>query len=161
MAIDDEIEVLQNLPVLGELEPEALRVLLLSTDTRDLRTGEILVRQGDRPDGGYFVLSGSFAIVREDSPDQEMGSVRAGGLIGEMALITATEAPVTTRAREPSVVIKVPRALFQRLLREYPGSAARLRAAIQKRLDSFLAELATYAARKGANSSEGSDQQTG
>lgn len=147
MSLEDDLAAFRDLPVLTELDQEALRVLVLSTDTRNLRAGEILVRKGERSDGGYFVLSGSFALIKEEAPDNELSVIGAGGLIGEMALITQTEAPATVCAREPSTVLKVPRAIFQRVLREYPGSAARLRVAIEKRLAAFTAELAVFAAR--------------
>lgn len=141
MSLDDEVSKLGNLPILSELDEEALRVIALSTDTRNLSTGETLVRRGDRSDGGYFVLSGSLSLHRDDFADGAFSVLGVNGLIGEMAMIAPTENPVTAIAREPTTVLRIPRTLFQRVLREYPGSAARLRASIEKKLAGFMADL--------------------
>lgn len=143
MSIEDEVAVLSQTPVLAELDEQALRVVAFSADKRDLRTGETLVLRGERSDGGYFVVSGSFSLHRQPEPEPEADVVRAGGLIGEMALITPTEHPVTAIAREPSSVLKIPRNVFQRVLREYPGSAARVRAMIEHRLVGYTGDLQT------------------
>ena len=39
-------------------------------------------------------------------------------------MIAVTENSYTAVAREPTSLLRVPRQLFQRVLREYPGSAA-------------------------------------
>ena len=147
MSIEDEIEIFRRQPLLAELDQEALRILLLSTQSQKCLTGDIIAREGERSEAAYFVLSGSFALIRENAPDLELSVAHEGALIGEMALITQTESPATVRAREPSNVLKLPRNLFQRILREYPGSAARLRSTIERRLASFSAELSALASK--------------
>ncbi len=141
MSLEDEIGMLARLPVLSDLDEEALRVLAFSTDTRTLVTGETLTRRGYRSEGGFFVLSGSLALFRTEYEDSSIMVVGTGGLLGEMAMIAVTENPVTAIAREPTTVLRIPRALFQRVLREYPGSAARLRQSIENHLTAFMSEL--------------------
>lgn len=141
MSLENEIALMSNIPVLSELDGEALRILAFSADTRSLQPGDILIRRGSRSDGGYFVLSGSLSLLRDIEKQMEVGVAGAGDLIGEMALIAPTEYAVTAIAREPTTVLRIARTLFQRVLREYPGSAARLRAAIEKRLFEFNADL--------------------
>lgn len=146
MSLEDEIAMMARIPVLAELDAEALRILAFSADTRSLQPGDILVRRGARSDGGYFVLSGSLSLVRDMEMNREVGVAMAGDLIGEMAMIAPTEYPFTAVAREPTTLLRIARTLFQRVLREYPGSAARLRTTIEKKLAEFNAELQTLAA---------------
>lgn len=147
MSLDDEIAMMGKLPVLSELDEEALRVLAFSADTRNLNAGNLLIRRGERSEGGYFVISGSLSLFRDVNQEFETGVVGIGGLVGEMAMIAATENAVTAVAREPTTVLRISRTLFQRVLREYPGSAARLRNAIEKHLSAFTAELETLRAK--------------
>lgn len=140
MSLEAEIESLGKVPLLSCLDEEALRILAFSADPRSLRSGDTLLRRGERSDGGYFVVSGSL-VVLADEDDREKSIIPAGALIGEMAMITPTENPATIIAREPTNVMRMPRALFQRLLREYPGSAARLRGSIEKQLADFTGAL--------------------
>ena len=100
-----------------------------------------MIRRGDRSEGGYFVLSGSLALYRGEFDDNSTIILRTGDLLGEMAMIAVTENPVTAISREPTTVLRIPRALFQRVLREYPGSAARLRQSIENQLTAFMTEL--------------------
>jgi CRP-like cAMP-binding protein len=62
-------------------------------------------------------------------------------LIGEIALISTSKRPVSAVAREPTTVLKISRALFHRVLQEFPGSAARARMVISERLTAFAKEL--------------------
>jgi CRP-like cAMP-binding protein len=130
MSLEVEIESLGKIPMFSCLDEEALRILAFSADPRSLKSGDTLLRRGERSDGGYFVVSGSLIALADDQDDRGKSVIPAGALIGEMAMITPTENPATIIAREATNVMRMPRALFQRLLREYPGSSARLRGSI-------------------------------
>lgn len=141
MSLNEDIAVLGKLPMLSALEDEALRILLFSADQRSLKTGDVLVQKGQRTEGSFFVLEGSFSVYVDMTDMREAGIVREGALVGEMAMITQTECPATLVAREPATVLYVPRIIFQRVLREYPASAARLRTMIETRLGEFTSDL--------------------
>jgi CRP-like cAMP-binding protein len=137
MALDDDIRDMARLPIFQEIEPDALRLLAFSAETRIFRTGDVLFRRGDPSDAGYFVISGSFRIEDPARHGGEAPAVTAYALIGEIALLTETERPATIVAREPATVLKITRTVFHRVLREYPKSALRLRAALEARLAGF------------------------
>jgi CRP-like cAMP-binding protein len=137
MALMDDVRDLTRNPTLRDLEPEALRLIAFSAETRILRAGDILFRQGDISDGGYVVISGSIAL-ESDGP---VTIARAPMLLGDTALITETRRPATALAREPSSVLKISRSLFHRVLNEYPDSAVRLRRSLANRLDRLGQDL--------------------
>ena len=136
MALQDDVRNLASLPAFRHLDPEAIRLIAFSAETRILRNGDVLFRGGDTSDGGYVVLSG--AIAMQGPPDT---FVRAPALIGELALVAETLRPATAVARDPTSVLKVPRALYRRILAEYPESAARVRANTAARLFALRGEL--------------------
>lgn len=137
MALDDDVREMAQLPIFQELEPEALRLIAFSAETRILRMGDVLFTKGETSDGGFVVLSGSFAV--ESRSGLGAAVVQARSLIGEMALLTATERPATMVAREPSTVLVIRRSIFHRVLKEYPQSALRMRNSIESRLANFSA----------------------
>ena len=55
--------------------------------------------------------------------------------------MTETTRGATATAREPSSVLRITRALFHRVLAEYPESAARLHAILTQRLVGLSGEL--------------------
>lgn len=138
MTLQDDVRNLASLPAFRELAPEALRLIAFSAETRILRTGDALFRKGDASDGGYVVRSGSFRIESVSGPATIL---RPPTLIGDLALLIESDRPATVLAREPSSVLRISRALFRRILSEYPDSAAQLRRAMAQRLVAMQQEL--------------------
>jgi CRP-like cAMP-binding protein len=141
MSLGDDIRNLSRIPLFAEVEPEALRLIAFAGETRILRAGDVLFHRGETSDCGYIVLTGSIAIDAAGDGSPAVQIVGPNSLIGEIALISQTERPATALAREPSTVLKISRPLFHRVLKEFPLSAQRLHAAIQKRLFHFTREL--------------------
>lgn len=139
MALDDDVREMAQLPLFREFEPDALRLLAFSAETRILRMGDVLFRRGDPSDSGFVVLSGSFLVDTGPSGPEEV--IHAHSLIGEMALLTSTERPATMVAREPSTVLIIRRTIFHRVLKEYPQSALRMKSIIEARLANFAASI--------------------
>jgi CRP-like cAMP-binding protein len=137
MALVDDVRDLARNPTLRDFDPEALRLIAFSAETRILRAGDILFRRGDVSDGGYVIRSGSIAL----EADGPATIAHAPTLLGDTALIAETRRPATALAREPSSVLKISRSLFHRVLAEYPDSAVRLRRTLADRLDALGQDL--------------------
>ena len=82
----------------------------------------------------------SIYLYTKDRPADEV--VGPGTLIGELALFTALERPVTAIAREPTQVMRLARSVMRRVLGESPDSAQAIAAAVAERLHAFNSELA-------------------
>ncbi len=141
MALEDDIGKLGRNATFAALEPEALRLIAFSAETRILRAGDILFRRDEPSNGGFVVLSGSIALDASDLGSSTARIVRPPALIGETALLTQTLRPATAIAREPSSVLRISRQLFHRVLHEHPASAERLHGSLAARLSQFTREL--------------------
>jgi CRP-like cAMP-binding protein len=133
MALEKEIRRLSAIPILAELDLEALRLIAFSAETRIFRAGDLVVRKGDRSMGAFVIVSGLVHVESENGV-KELGPQ---SLLGEMALLTETECTADAVARQPTVLTFIARQLFHRVLKEFPDSAARLQALIESRLNSF------------------------
>ena len=148
MALDDDIRIFTQIPLFRLLEPEAVRLLAFSAETKLLRAGDVLARAPAGIDGGHLLIRGSLAIF--DNADQignPIQVVRAPTLIGELSLIAETEFVGSIVAREPSTTLRISRAVFHRVLTEYPQSAQAIRAALMERLQTLSQDLAPLASR--------------
>jgi CRP-like cAMP-binding protein len=141
VALDNTIAVLRRAPVLGLFEDEALRVIANVADTRRLRPGEVLFRQGDRSDGGYIVAAGLIAAGREGD-EEETALLGPGSLIGEVALFLRMQRPATAVAREPSTVLRISPTLMKRVLQEYPSAADGMAEVLSRDLEGIADRLA-------------------
>jgi CRP-like cAMP-binding protein len=141
VALEDDIRKLSRISLFRAMETDALRLIAFGAETKILRAGDVLFRRGDKSDAGFILLSGSIALNEKNDGSPPSQIVRPESLIGEVALLVENERPATAMAREPSTVLKVSRELFHRVLREYPDSAKRVRAAMAEELKAFVREL--------------------
>lgn len=143
MRLNEKIELLAALPLLGLLEHEALHVLAFTARERRLRAGEELFHRDEKADCGYLILSGRIALSARGSELAAAPQFGPGALLGETALIAETTRPATAIAIEPSSVLVLPRDLMHRVLEEHPGSAATLRRRIAATVAATEFELKT------------------
>jgi CRP-like cAMP-binding protein len=143
MGLEDDIGKLARIPAFAGIEPEALRLIAFSAETRILRAGDVLFRRDEISHDGFAVLAGSIAMDASGDGAVAARIVRPPGLIGDLALLTQTRRPATAIAREPSTVLRISRLLFRRVLHEFPESAERLRQSQRTRLLQFTAELSS------------------
>ena len=141
MTLEHDIRRLSAIPLLAELDPEALRLIAFSGETRIFRTGDVLFRRGEAGDGGFVVVAGSVALDMSDAGRPSQQIVGRGALIGERALISALPRPATAVAREPTTVLKITRRLFYRVLTEFPESAENVRKSLARALGERLADI--------------------
>ncbi|MCC2106798.1 MAG: cyclic nucleotide-binding domain-containing protein, partial [Hyphomicrobiales bacterium] len=124
----------------------ALRLLAFSAETKLLRAGDVLCAAPARLEGGYLVLKGSLAIFdTRDALGEPSKVVYSPGLVGELAMIADTEAAGSIISREPTTLLRVSRAVFHRILSEYPRSADAVRRMVSERLSSLSSQLTPLA----------------
>jgi CRP-like cAMP-binding protein len=142
MSLETDISLLARVRPLSLLDRDALRLLAFSGDKRRLRSGDVLFRKGESSYGGAVVMSGEFALD-EDENGVPRRVARAGALIGEVALLVATQHAADAVARADSEALMITRHLFKRVLEEFPQNAA----AIHHAYASDLRNLSSQTAR--------------
>jgi CRP-like cAMP-binding protein len=140
MTIEDDIAFLERIPILRRLGAGALRILAISTESYTVEEGQVLFNAGDAADCAYVVQDGSFTLTSGRLNDPEM-IAEPGTLLGEAALLADTIRPATATAREPSLVLRISRAMFLKMLESFPDAAVRLRELIATRADQWAREM--------------------
>ncbi len=141
MSLEDDIAFFEQVPSLAVLGRHALRILAIGAETRHLQSGAVLFYAGELADGGYIVQEGSLLMEPGTLSESNEFSVGRGTLVGELALLTDLVCPATAIAKEPTVVIRISRSLFRKMLEGYPDAAAKLRDIMAERLDISTREL--------------------
>jgi CRP-like cAMP-binding protein len=142
MALEDDINFLDRVPTLHLLGREALRLLAISVETMKLSRGDILFEEGQPADGGYVVVNGELVLQNaNDRKGETPLKARRGALIGETAMITDTTRPSTAIASESTIVFRIPRVVFMRILEGEPQAATALRRLVGSRVSRVLSDL--------------------
>ena len=143
MGLEEDIAFFERVPQLAALGKQALRILAIGAETRHLQSGAVLFYAGELADGGYVVQEGSLLLEPGTLAEGNEITVGPGTLIGELALLTNTVCQATAIAKEPTVVVRIPRNLFRKMLEGYPAAAEKLRDSMTERLQAWSKELAS------------------
>jgi CRP-like cAMP-binding protein len=143
MGLEEDVAFFERVPPLAALGKQALRILAIGAETRHLQNGAVLFYAGELADGGYVVQEGSLLLEPGTLAEGNEITVGPGTLIGELALLTNTVCQATAIAKEPTVVVRIPRNLFRKMLEGYPAAAEKLRDSMTERLQAWSKELAS------------------
>jgi NTE family protein len=112
---------------LGALEAELVRICLPG--------GEMLFRENDFADALYIVIAGCLAVtVRSNGRDVLVARIRAGEIVGEMALLDGGLRSATVEAVRDTELLRLDRPSYERLVERHPKSMLTLTSLLSKRL---------------------------
>ena len=144
---------LQHTGLLGDVDFGALHAFALHFERSPLTAHRRLFAQGDDGDGWYIILSGTVAILRDESGQEAhvLDHLEAPETFGEMALIDGAPRMAAAEAVEPSVLARLPRSTFDTLLSSGDPLAIRLLRAMSgvmcrrhRQLTWLLSDLVSY-----------------
>ena len=141
MGLEDDIAFFEQVPTFAVLGKQALRILAIGAETRHLQSGAVLFYAGELADGGYVVQEGSLRLDPGTLSEGQETIVGPGTLIGELSLLTEAVCPATAIAQEPTVVVRISRSLFRKMLEGYPAAAKKLRDIMAERLQDWTRDL--------------------
>lgn len=141
MALEDDIAFFEQVPTFAVLGKQALRILAIGAETKNLQSGAVLFYAGELADGGYVVQEGSLVLEPNSPQFGKKITVGPGTLVGELALLTDTVCATTAIAKESTVVIRISRSLFRKMLEGYPAAAQKMRDMVAERVDGWTRDL--------------------
>jgi CRP-like cAMP-binding protein len=140
MGIDDDIAFLERVPMLAQLGRSALRILAIGAESYSVNEGETLFAPGQSADCAYVIQHGSF-VVKPEAANGIESIAEPASLLGESALLIETPRHATATAREDSIVLRISRAMFLKMLETDPEAAQRLRTLFASRADQLARDF--------------------
>ncbi len=148
MALDDDIRILSGVRLFEGFTQDQLRLLAFGAETTRLQQDRKLYREDDDADSAYVVVKGRISLYREaDGERVEVGSVGPGAMLGELALIAETRRLTSAAAETDAEVLRLNRAMFRRILEEYPETAEALHRRISEDLQALIRRIEELAPR--------------
>lgn len=153
LMLNDEVNMLRQVPMFSCIEPGKLKKLAFSSHRMHFDTGETLFRQDDDADHAYIIITGH-AEVLTDGPKGPIliAEIPAGNIVGEIALLCGGSRRATVRAAEPLDVLVIENKCFMRMLAEDGMACTKVLRVVAERLAETTADL--IAARAALNADE-------
>ncbi|MFN2225521.1 MAG: Crp/Fnr family transcriptional regulator [Anaerolineae bacterium] len=148
-----EINALRGIYMFGRLPEATLSRLAAVLQRRSYDENELLFHKGDPGEEMYIVEEGAVAIFEpgdvEPGKERPLRIFRAGGSLGEMALIDRAPRTLSARAIQPTQVLVLKGGDFKNLVRD-PAMAMAIMAGLNDRIrytTDFLAEVRQWVGR--------------
>ncbi|MCP5146089.1 MAG: cyclic nucleotide-binding domain-containing protein [Gammaproteobacteria bacterium] len=104
----------------ANLPADTIQRVLASVSEHSMSAGDVIINQGDPPDGFYLLKSGLAEVRRRTSDGVaiHLSDIGPGSGFGEEALITGEGRNATVRMKSDGVILKLRPGDFDRLIRE-------------------------------------------
>jgi CRP/FNR family transcriptional regulator, cyclic AMP receptor protein len=139
-----DIELLRGTELFAELSDEALAHVVDTAQSRELRRGDIVFEEGDRPEHLYVVEDGRIAIASKsiDGRESVFALMERGELFGEMGLLDGLGRSAEARALENSRITQIAYQPVREVFEENPSLLWGVVALLAGRLRSMDSALA-------------------
>ena len=136
-----------------ELNDAERGILAAAMTLRDLKQGEVLVREGAADDHLYVVASGVLGVVKGAGMEEEvtLNAIRPGNMVGELSFLDGASRYASLVALSDTRVLGLSRADLDGLLDTQPKvvyhvmrAIVRVVHEIQRRMSMQTAELTNY-----------------
>jgi CRP-like cAMP-binding protein len=141
MSVDQDITILEQVPMLRVLGRGILRTIAISAESRQVYPGEMLFAPHEKPDCAYVVQDGLFALSIDPENSHRVIEAGPGSMLGEFALLTEAARPLSAVAQQPSTVMRISRSMFMKILGDDADAAVRLRDYVARRTRQSVADL--------------------
>ena len=141
MSIDEDISILEQVPMLKVLGRPVLRLIAVAAETRQVEEGEILFRPNERIDCAYLVQEGTFNLKVDPASSSTVMEAGPGFLLGEFALISDAVKPLSATAQASGTVMRISRSMFRKILEDDADAAVRLRDFLMRRARQSMADM--------------------
>ena len=130
------LDAIRSVPLFASLDDEAAAELRRLLRTRDVVTGDVLFRAGDKGDAMYLIESGRVRIAVTDADQKEivLAELAQGDFFGEMAIIDGKQRSADARILEDARLAMLSRENFLRFIDDNPTVALEMLSATFSRL---------------------------
>ena len=144
MSLNDEVELLRQVPIFSNIEPAKLKLLAFTSKRLTFRQGQDLCVQGDPGDAAFIIVDGEADIIvkTEAGESKTVSHIGKHQIVGEIAILCDVPRTATVKASTDVIVLRISKDLFFRLISEFPQMAVEILRELASRLEKTTSQLA-------------------
>ena len=142
MSIEQEVEILRNIPMFIKIEPAKLKLMAFASERITFKPGQNLFQQGEAGDAAFIVIEG-LADVLVDTPGGllKIAQLKRNDIIGEIAILCDVPRTATVCAAENLTALKITKDLFFRMITDFPDMGIEIMRSLAHRLEQTTSQL--------------------
>ena len=136
MGLNEEVELLRNIPLFANIAPSKLKLLAFTSERISYDANQVLFNQGEIGDAAFIIIEGE-ADITIDSPRGPItvATVGRNDIIGEIAILCDVPRTASVRAKNKLETLVISKDLFFRLIMEFPQIAVEIMRELAHRLN--------------------------
>jgi CRP-like cAMP-binding protein len=142
MSLNEEVELLRNIPLFSKIDPSKLKLLAFASERVTFGASQELFHQGDHSDAAYIIIAGS-ADICVDTPAGEISvaQLAKNDIVGEIGILCDVPRTATVRALDDVTTLAISKDLFFQMVREYPEMGIEVMRELAERLEKTTTQL--------------------
>ena len=150
MSIEQEVEILRNIPMFARMEPAKLKLMAFASERLSFKPGQDLCRMGDPGDSAYIMIEGTADVIIE-TPTGELtvAQLKRNDIVGEIAILCDIPRTATVRAADDVTALRITTDLFFRMVTDFPDMGIEIMRSLALRLENTTAQLREARAAAG------------
>ena len=142
MSIEQEVEILRNIPMFAKIEPAKLKLMAFASERISFKPGQDMFCQGDAGDAAFIVIEGAAdVLVETPSGALKVAELSRNDIIGEIAILCDVPRTATVRASVDVTALKITKDLFFRMVTDFPDMGIEIMRSLAHRLENTTAQL--------------------
>ncbi|MEE2901260.1 MAG: cyclic nucleotide-binding domain-containing protein [Myxococcota bacterium] len=121
----------RGIPFFSGLSRDSFVSLVSEIETRNYAAGENIFEQDSAAQSMYIILSGSVEVLRDG---EQLATLKAGSILGEIALVTAQPRSATARAKYDTTVFEITADDIERVASDHPTISTEIAKFTRKRI---------------------------
>ena len=136
MGLNEEVELLRNIPLFANIEPSKLKLLAFTSERISYEANQVLFNQGEIGDAAFIIIEGE-ADITIDSPNGPItvATVGRNDIVGEIAILCDVPRTASVRAKDKLETLVISKELFFQLIMEFPQIAVEIMRELARRLN--------------------------
>ena len=121
--MSDYVKLLQDTPIFGAVQSEALQFIVDRAMVRHLPKGEFLFAEGELASSMFVLVNGRVAISRSwQGVNYKLRELGKGDCVGEMALLACSVRSASVYTLQASTILEISNHVLADVYQEFPES---------------------------------------
>ena len=142
MSLQQDVDLLRNIPLFAKIEPSKLKLLAFTAQRLSFAEGDVICEQGDEGDSAYIIIQGEAdVIVATAAGPVTVATLKKNDFLGETAILCDVPRTATVTARSDVETLMISKDLFFQLVSQFPSMSIEIMRELARRVERTTAQL--------------------